>query len=93
MKKIILFIENFLLILFTISLSSAQIKGPRKCANEICSEPISTGRAILTYTSPNDFNLSFKIKDIITVYAKPVTETADDIWHVEINGKKGYAPK
>lgn len=56
-------------------------------------DPISIGRASITYSSPNDFNLSFKIKDKITVLSKPATETNDDVWYVEINGKHGYAPK
>lgn len=40
MKKIILFIENFLLILVAISLSNAHesgVSGARKCVNEKCS--------------------------------------------------------
>lgn len=27
------------------------------------------------------------------MFSKPITETSDDIWAVEINGKRGYAPK
>lgn len=37
--------------------------------------------------------MSFKVKDKITVYSKSATETSDDIWLVEINGRFGYAPK
>lgn len=56
-------------------------------------EPISIGRASIAYSSPNDFNLSFKSRDKITVFSKPAAETSDDVWYVEINGKYGYAPK
>lgn len=56
-------------------------------------DPISIGRATITYSSPNDFNLSFKSKDKITILSKSATETSDDVWYVEINGKHGYAPK
>lgn len=37
--------------------------------------------------------MSFKNKDKITVYSKSATETSDDVWYVQINGKFGYAPK
>lgn len=56
-------------------------------------EPISIGRTSITYSSPNDFNLSFKSKDKVTVFSKAASETSDDVWFVEINGKSGYAPK
>lgn len=37
--------------------------------------------------------MSFKSRDKITIFSKPATETSDDLWYVEINGKNGYAPK
>lgn len=57
------------------------------------SEPISIGRTSITYSSPNDFNLSFKSKDKVTVLSKAADETSDDVWYVKINDKYGYAPK
>lgn len=57
----------------------------------IISEILSIGKTKINYPSPSKYVLSFKKNEEVRVYSKPAGKE-QDLWGVEINGKRGYAP-
>lgn len=54
--------------------------------------PISNGKTLLRYISPDPQILSFTANQDVTVFSKEAG-SRNDLWGVEINGKRGYIPK
>ncbi|XP_054004129.1 LOW QUALITY PROTEIN: transport and Golgi organization protein 1 [Hylaeus anthracinus] len=80
-------------ILFSaISPCSSALSNERLCYDAECSVPVSLARTSLKY-SPNEAGLlPFDINVEVKVYSKEAGSRTD-LWGVEINGKRGYAPK
>ncbi|XP_018406218.1 PREDICTED: transport and Golgi organization protein 1 isoform X1 [Cyphomyrmex costatus] len=79
-------------ILCTISLCLAALSDKQLCYNPDCSEPVSLARTILAY-SANDLEvMSFGVNVDVKVFSKGSGKRTD-LWGVEINGKRGFAPK
>ncbi|XP_056640790.1 transport and Golgi organization protein 1 isoform X2 [Diorhabda sublineata] len=88
---------SFKLIYFIIFLLNAYktnclISDKRLCVNEDCTEPISLGKTLLRYNSPEHSILSFKVNEIVKIFSKEAGSRLD-LWGVEINGNRGYIPK
>ncbi|KRT82015.1 hypothetical protein AMK59_5803, partial [Oryctes borbonicus] len=78
--------------LFILREIEPKISDKRLCANENCTKPISHAKTILKYTSGDHGVLSFDQNVEVIVYSKSAGSNAD-LWGVEINGIRGYAPK
>ncbi|KAF2885322.1 hypothetical protein ILUMI_20854 [Ignelater luminosus] len=79
----------FVLNVFTIN---AQISDKRLCANQDCTEPISLGKTLMRYGSPDLRILSFAPNEDVIILSKSAGSRAD-LWGAEIKGKRGYIPK
>lgn len=53
--------------------------------------PISNARTLSKYPSREEGVLSFQTNEIVTVYSKP-QDKSNNLWGVEINGKRGFVP-
>nr|XP_045582084.1 transport and Golgi organization protein 1-like isoform X1 [Procambarus clarkii] len=70
----------------------AHISDLRLCADTYCKEPVSKGITVLNYNSNDEKILSFANGVEVTVYSKEAG-SREDLWGVEIKGKRGYVPK
>ncbi|XP_043252669.1 transport and Golgi organization protein 1 [Colletes gigas] len=85
----------FLLIVIIFSAISpclSTLSNERLCYDQECSVPISLARTTIQYHAKEAELLSFDINAEVTVYSKDAGNRTD-LWGVEINGKRGYAPK
>ncbi|XP_076632872.1 transport and golgi organization 1 [Colletes latitarsis] len=85
----------FLLIVIIFSAISpclSTLSNERLCYDQECSVPVSLARTTIKYHAKEAELLSFDINAEVTVYSKDAGNRTD-LWGVEINGKRGYAPK
>ncbi|XP_008544701.1 transport and Golgi organization protein 1 isoform X2 [Microplitis demolitor] len=82
----------FITIIFhAISPCTSVISNKRLCYDPECSVPISLGKTVVVYNSNDPDILSFGPNEDVTVFSKSAG-TRQDLWGVEINGRRGYAP-
>ncbi|XP_057341258.1 transport and Golgi organization protein 1 isoform X2 [Microplitis mediator] len=82
----------FITIIFhAISPSTSVISNKRLCYDPECSVPISLGKTVVVYNSNDPDILSFGPNEDVTVFSKSAG-TRQDLWGVQINGRRGYAP-
>ncbi|KAG5317204.1 TGO1 protein, partial [Pseudoatta argentina] len=79
-------------ILCAISLGLAALSDKQLCYDPNCSEPISLARTILAYRANDHEVMSFGVNVDVKVFSKGSGKRTD-LWGVEINGKRGFAPK
>ncbi|XP_029163127.1 transport and Golgi organization protein 1 isoform X2 [Nylanderia fulva] len=70
----------------------AALSDKQLCYDPACSEPISLAKTILVYTSNDHEIMSFGVNVDVKVFSKSAGKRTD-LWGVEINGKRGFAPK
>ncbi|XP_076665607.1 LOW QUALITY PROTEIN: transport and golgi organization 1 [Andrena cerasifolii] len=95
MKRNLFIYVAFLLIaiLFSaISQCSSALSNKRLCYDHDCSEPVSLARTSIRYNPNEPGILPFDVNVKVKVYSKEAGNRTD-LWGVEINGKRGYAPK
>lgn len=61
----------------------------RFCGDVKCSVPVSAGRTVLAYNSPDEHIISFKANADVVIYAK----TDGDLWEGQIDDRRGQFPK
>ncbi|XP_011335987.2 transport and Golgi organization protein 1 isoform X2 [Ooceraea biroi] len=71
---------------------TAALSDKQLCYDPNCSEPISLARTILAYNANDREVLSFKKHVSVTVFSKGAGKRTD-LWGVEINGQRGFAPR
>ncbi|XP_012062298.1 PREDICTED: transport and Golgi organization protein 1 [Atta cephalotes] len=79
-------------ILCAISLCLAALSDKQLCYDPNCSEPVSLAKTILSYRANDREVMSFGINVDVKVFSKGSGKRTD-LWGVEINGKRGFAPK
>ncbi|KAL0116743.1 hypothetical protein PUN28_009987 [Cardiocondyla obscurior] len=70
----------------------AALSDKQLCYDPNCSEPISLAKTIISYTANDREVMSFAINENVKVFSKGAGKRTD-LWGVEINGKRGFAPK
>ncbi|KAL6435813.1 hypothetical protein ACFW04_005586 [Cataglyphis niger] len=80
------------IILCIISQCLATLSDKQLCYDPDCSEPISLAKTILAYAANDREVMSFGINADVKVFSKGAGKRTD-LWGVEINGKRGFAPK
>ncbi|XP_071568227.1 uncharacterized protein Tango1 [Temnothorax nylanderi] len=70
----------------------AALSDKQLCSDPNCSEPISLARTILAYRANDREVMSFGSNADVKVFSKGAGKRTD-LWGVEINGKRGFAPK
>ncbi|XP_058806290.1 transport and Golgi organization protein 1 isoform X3 [Phymastichus coffea] len=70
----------------------AKLSDKRLCYDKDCSVMISTGKTTLPYNPTDPDLLSFPGNVEVKVYSK-AAGSREDLWGVEINGKRGYVSK
>ncbi|XP_072743500.1 uncharacterized protein Tango1 isoform X2 [Anoplolepis gracilipes] len=75
-----------------ISQCLAALSDKQLCYDPDCSEPISLARTVLAYRANDHEVMSFGINADVKVFSKGAGKRTD-LWGVEINGKRGFAPK
>ncbi|XP_076065514.1 transport and golgi organization 1 isoform X3 [Oratosquilla oratoria] len=75
-----------------VSFVFADLSGTRLCGDPMCKEPVSRGKTVLQYISPDADILSFPNNADVLIYSKDSGDNKD-LWGVQIRGKRGYAPK
>ncbi|XP_018359614.1 PREDICTED: transport and Golgi organization protein 1 [Trachymyrmex cornetzi] len=79
-------------ILCAISLCLAALSDKQLCYDPNCSEPVSLARTILAYNANDREVMSFGVNVDVKVFSKGSGKRTD-LWGVEINGERGFAPK
>ncbi|XP_011694210.1 PREDICTED: transport and Golgi organization protein 1 isoform X2 [Wasmannia auropunctata] len=79
-------------ILCAIPVCLAALSDKQLCYDPNCSEPISLARTILAYATNDPEVMSFRANVDVKVFSKGAGKRTD-LWGVEINGKRGFAPK
>ncbi|KYN31997.1 Transport and Golgi organization protein 1 [Trachymyrmex septentrionalis] len=79
-------------ILCAISLCLAALSDKQLCYDPNCSEPVSLARTILAYRANDRDVMSFGVNVDVKVFSKGSGKRTD-LWGIEINGKRGFAPK
>ncbi|XP_063981912.1 transport and Golgi organization protein 1 isoform X2 [Diachasmimorpha longicaudata] len=69
-----------------------KISDKRLCYDAECTVPISQAKTVTVYHSRDKDVLSFPLNVDVTVYSKEAGDRKD-LWGVEIQGRRGYAPK
>ncbi|XP_015121893.1 transport and Golgi organization protein 1 isoform X2 [Diachasma alloeum] len=69
-----------------------KISDKRLCYDAECTVPISEAKTVSMYHSRDKDVLSFPLNVDVLVYSKEAGDR-QDLWGVEIQGKRGYAPK
>ncbi|XP_011501053.1 PREDICTED: transport and Golgi organization protein 1 [Ceratosolen solmsi marchali] len=69
----------------------AKISDKRLCYDKACSVIISKGKTIIPYNSKDHDVLSFPVNTNVNIFSKQAG-SRQDLWGVEIKGKRGYAP-
>ncbi|KAF2348163.1 SH3 domain [Trinorchestia longiramus] len=64
----------------------------QRCADPQCQEAIAVARTTVKYQPDYEGGLFFPNNAVATIYSKDAGSNPD-LWGVEINGKRGYAPK
>ncbi|KAL6257027.1 hypothetical protein P5V15_011962 [Pogonomyrmex californicus] len=80
------------ILLCAISQCLAALSDKQLCYDPNCSEPISMARTIIAYSANDREVMSFGINADVKVFSKGAGKRTD-LWGVEINGKRGFAPK
>ncbi|KAM0724873.1 Transport and Golgi organization protein 1 [Formica fusca] len=80
------------IILCIISQCLAALSDRQLCYDPNCSEPVSLARTTLAYVANDHEVMSFGINADVKVFSKGAGKRTD-LWGVEINGKRGFAPK
>ncbi|XP_032689791.1 transport and Golgi organization protein 1 isoform X2 [Odontomachus brunneus] len=70
----------------------AALSDKQLCYDPNCSEVISLAKTILAYVANDREVMSFGINEDVKVFSKGAGKRTD-LWGVEINGKRGFAPK
>ncbi|XP_024876106.1 transport and Golgi organization protein 1 isoform X1 [Temnothorax curvispinosus] len=70
----------------------AALSDKQLCYDPNCSEPISLARTTLAYRTNDREVMSFGSNADVKVFSKGAGKRTD-LWGVEINGKRGFAPK
>ncbi|XP_067009668.2 transport and Golgi organization protein 1 [Anabrus simplex] len=81
-----------LLMLFFIFYTQGDISDKRLCADPNCSDVISHAKVMLRYLSSDHRMPSLKVGETVHVYSKSAGSRMD-LWGIEVNGVRGYAPK
>merc|ERR1712110_1293616 len=81
-----LILLNIVLFIQTIS---GQIGSVQRCFDEQCQIPISEGQTVLKYHANSNSMLSFRTNQKVLIFSKG-EGSQQDIWGVEINGKRGF---
>ncbi|XP_025267233.1 transport and Golgi organization protein 1 [Camponotus floridanus] len=81
-----------LIILCIISQCLAALSDKQLCYNPDCSEPISLAKTAIVYISNDREVMSFNAGTEVKVFSKGAGKRTD-LWGVEINGKRGFAPR
>ncbi|XP_076314290.1 uncharacterized protein LOC143226776 isoform X2 [Tachypleus tridentatus] len=81
-----------LILIFLINFSSTKISDLRLCGDPACKDPVSRGRTVIRYYSNDKRILSFLPNKDVIIYGKEAG-SRPDLWDVEIDGLRGYAPK
>ncbi|KAL7296341.1 hypothetical protein TKK_0010355 [Trichogramma kaykai] len=71
--------------------SEAKVSDQRRCYDPDCSVAVSYGKTTIPYPSKDPDVLSFPANVEVKVFSKEAGSRLD-LWGVEINGKRGYAP-
>ncbi|XP_018311461.1 transport and Golgi organization protein 1 [Mycetomoellerius zeteki] len=79
-------------ILCVISLCLAALSDKQLCYDPNCSEPVSLARTIIAYRANDREVMSFGVNVEVKVFSKGSGKRTD-LWGIEINGKRGFAPK
>ncbi|XP_011863865.1 PREDICTED: transport and Golgi organization protein 1-like isoform X2 [Vollenhovia emeryi] len=80
------------IILCVIPQCLAALSDKQLCYDPNCSEPISLARTILAYRANDREVMSFNNNAEVKVFSKGAGKRTD-LWGVEINGKRGFAPE
>ncbi|CAL1683647.1 unnamed protein product [Lasius platythorax] len=78
-------------IICIISQCFAALSDKQLCYDPDCSEPVSLARTVLAYIANDREVMSFGINTDVKVFSKGAGKRTD-LWGVEINGKRGFAP-
>ncbi|CAG5099767.1 Similar to Tango1: Transport and Golgi organization protein 1 (Drosophila melanogaster) [Cotesia congregata] len=82
---------SVIFIFYTISPCTSNISDKRLCYDPECSVPVSLAKTVMKYHSNDPQILSFEPNVDVTVFSKSAG-SRDDLWGVEIAGRRGYAP-
>ncbi|XP_034943993.1 transport and Golgi organization protein 1 isoform X2 [Chelonus insularis] len=81
-----------IIIFQVISPCTPLISDKRLCYDPDCSEVVSIAKTIINYNAKEPDIMSFPLNVDVKVFSKSAG-TRDDLWGVEIEGKRGYIPK
>ncbi|XP_064489571.1 transport and Golgi organization protein 1-like [Ornithodoros turicata] len=62
------------------------------CADAYCTQTIGEGTTLQRFDAPDESRVSFLSRQKVTIYAKS-NDRENDVYLVEINGRKGFAPR